>query len=467
MSVSSPILPEIMLSLANEIRQTITWFGEQEDPPSDQAISRIRTLREAATVAGLESVESILTGLDEELAAVNAPAPEIVHVLDRLSTAMLGMANSLENKQLEWIGQAREIEQTLEHVCGELARGTNRLSGGATLLESASMAHPGEDRRHLIQKVIEDLREEISRQRLIRCRLRDSIAVLRTGTRKLTGDLSGLLTVPLLPALIKLREEVRVLGRDQGKPVSLLPRCSGVEVGSRQIEPLGRILEHLVKEALREGIENPQQRRKAGKPTVGVLRITARAGKSILEIEMQDDGSPERPEVKLPRAVLKDLSFLRARLVQHTGEEIGQRLTLQVPVWRSSLEVIPVETPAGEMLIPLATVDKVFAGGEEPSGDIPVISLQRRAGDSGHNQPESGVVFEVAGWRGVLYARLLNTHFRVVPSQPEAGDPPWVVGRVRSGEPKTGAPEGTPVVHPLPFMELTEEQVCLFPSVER
>jgi hypothetical protein len=313
---------------------------------------------------------------------------------------------------------------------------------------------------------IEDLREEIARQSQIRDRLRESIAVLRAGTRKLTGDLSGLLTVPLLPALIKLREQVRAAGRDLNKPVSLHPRCSGVEVSNRQIEPLGRVLDHLVKQALQEGIESPQQRRKAGKPTVGVLRITAKAGKSILEIGLQDDGRTDRPEVKLTRAIRKDLLSLRARLVKESGEDHGQHLTLQVPVWRNTMEVIPVGTPVGEMLIPLAVVGQVFTGTHEPSDGLPVISLQRRASDPEPQRPESGVVFEIEGWRGVMYAELLNTHFRVVPSQPEAGDPAWVIGRVRPVEAGTGTSDSRPVVHPLPFMDLTEEQTCLFPSVE-
>jgi hypothetical protein len=467
MSAGVPIHPEILFSLADEIRQTIAWLGDRQDPPAAEVTSRIRTLREAATVAGLESVGSILTGLDQELAAAKEPATRIELVLDRLSSAILGIANSIEDKQLEWVESAREIEQTLDRIDLELGRGADRLTGSLSLLETASMAHSDEDRRNLVLRSTVVLREEIARQRRLRDRLREPIAVLRTGTRKLTGDLSGLLAVPLLPALFKLREKIRVLGRDLGKPISLHPRCSGVEVSRHQIEPLVRVLEHLANNALQEGIESPQQRRKAGKPTVGVLRITAKAGKSILEIGLEDDGRTERPEVELPRATQNDLVTLRARLLQEPGEDNGRQLTLQVPVCRSTMEVIPVDTPGGEMLVPLAVVGKVFSGNLEPHDDVPVISLQRRAADGEHQRPESGIVFEIGGWRGVLYAGLLNTHFRVVPSQPEAGDPPWVIGRVRSGEAKTDTRKGRPVIHPLPFMKLTEEQVCLFPSVER
>ncbi len=467
MSAGVPIHPEIMLSLADEIRQTIAWLGEQEDPPAEQVTARIRTLREAATVAGLESVGALLTGLDDELAALEDPPARTVHILDRLSAAIIGTANSLEDRQLEWIERARGIEQAMENTCRELAQGAERLAGGVSLLESAAMATSGRARRSLIQKSIGDLNEEISRQRRIRESLRRSIADLRAGTRQLSGDLSGLLTVPLLPTLLKLREEIRVLGRDLGKPVSLHPRCSGVELNRRQVEPLARVLDHLVKQALHDGIEDPRQRREAGKPTVGVLRITAKADKSIIEVRLNDDGRSERPDAGLPRAVQKDLASLRARLLRQSDEKHGRHLILQFPAWRGSMEVIPVGTPVGEMLIPLATVGRVFTGRDAPSGDLPVISLQRRAGDHRSQQPDSGVVFEVAGWRGVMYAELLNTHFSVVPSQPEAGDPPWAIGRVRADEPEAGRPDVRLVVHPLPFMELTEEQTCLFPPVEK
>jgi chemotaxis protein histidine kinase CheA len=457
MSAGAPIHAEVMLSLADEIRQTIEWLAELDDPPADQLVQRLHTLREAASVAGLETVGSLLSDLESELSKEKEPSRKILHALDRLSGAILAMANSLENKQLDWIDRALGMEQALNKIAVELARDTDRLAGTATLLQSSLTSPPGDDREPLLQQLCADLGEVIANQKLLSDRLRDSLSALRTGTRTLVGDLSGLLSIPLLPTLIKLREEVRILGRDQGKPVSLLPRCSGVEVGSRQIEPLGRVLEHLVKEALQEGIENPQQRRKAGKPTVGVLRVTAQPEKSILAISLQDDGRPARGEPKVPRALRKDLLSLRARLLKEPDGDLGQHLTLQVPVWRSTIEVLPVGTPAGEVLVPLGVVGEVFTGEKEGLDSLPVVSLQRRSSDTRRKRPESGVVFEVAGWRGVMYAELLNTHFRVVPSQPEVGDPPWVIGRVRS----------TPVVHPLPFMELTEEQICLFPSTER
>jgi hypothetical protein len=457
MSPNAVIHAEVMLSLADEIRQTIEWLAEMEDPPANQLTQRLHTLREAASVAGLESVGSMLSDLEAEISGEKDTSKKIVLALDRLSGAILAMANSLENKQLEWLDRALGLEQTLDQIAAELGRGTDRLAGDAALLQSSLTAPPGDDREPLLQQLTTDLGEVIADQKILSDRLRESLSALRKGTRMLVGDLSGLLTVPLLPALVKLREEVRVLGRDQGKPVSLLPRCSGVEVNSRQVEPLGRVLDYLVKEALQEGIENPQQRRKAGKPTVGVLRINARPGKSILVVNLQDDGKPARGEPKLPKKVRQDLLSLRARLLKQPDGDYGQHLTLQIPLWRSTMEVLPLSTPAGEVLVPLAVVGEVFTTDKKDLQTLPLVSLQRRAADKPRKPPESGVVFDLEGWRGVMYAELLNTHFRVVPSQPEAGDPAWVIGRVGS----------TPVVHPLPFMELTEEQVCLFPSTER
>jgi hypothetical protein len=460
MSSNAAIHTEVMLGLADEIRQTIEWLAELEDPPADQLVQRLRTLREAASVAGLESVGSQLNKLESEIKEEQDPSQKIVRTLDRLSAAILSMANSLEARQLEWVDRSLDLEQTLNRVAGELAQGTERLSGSAALLQSTLTAPPGDDREPLLQQLTEDIGKVVANQRVLGDRLRESIFALQTGTRMLVGDLSGLLTVPLLPTLVKLREEVRVIGRDQGKPVSLLPRCTGVEVGSRQVEPLGRVLDHLVKEALEQGIESPQKRRKAGKPTVGVLRITAKPSKSILTIRLEDDGQPGRAEPKLPRPIRRDLQTLRARLLKEPDGDSGQHLTLQVPLWRSTLEVLPLLTPAGEILVPLSVVGEVFITDKKDLQTLPLVSLQRRSADIARKPPESGIVFELEGWRGVMYAELLNTHFRVVPSQPEAGDPPWVIGRVRSGE------AGTPVVHPLPFMELAEEQVCLFPPME-
>jgi hypothetical protein len=450
---------EVMLSLAEEIRQAIGWLSMHDQPPPAEEIRlRIRMLREAAAVAGLQSVESLLDNLEEEMPA------RIDEVLVRLSGLISSMAASAEKRELEWVELVQGIEKELERVAERLHRCTSQLSDKTLLIDTCANTKSNQERARLLTELIQEIKQIAVQQRRLRQSILEATSGLRDVSRKLVKELSGAALVPLAPALFGLREQIGGLGKSQGKPVSLHLRCTGIDVGIRQIEPIVRTLDLLSREILQEGMEAPQERRQAKKATVGSLWVSGSRGKGILEIRLEDDGRNERAQTRITRKLAEDLRLLRARLLKETLQEpehqAGQTLVLQIPSWYNTVEVLPVRASSLEALVPLNVVAEVFSGSDCSDADLPVVYLERRGKEASDQSDRSGLILEVQGWQGKLYADIIGGHFRAIPLPPAPEDPPWIIARVDDGT------SSRPVVHPLPLMDVKEHQSCLFPSIQ-
>ena len=83
---------------------------------------------------------------------------------------------------------------------------------------------------------------------------------------------------------------VRDLSTDLGKSVKLEVDGGDVELDREMIEMIRDPLTHIVRNALDHGIEKPEDRKAAGKPEIGRLRIGARQSANQILIEVSDDG---------------------------------------------------------------------------------------------------------------------------------------------------------------------------------
>lgn len=100
---------------------------------------------------------------------------------------------------------------------------------------------------------------------------------------------------------------VRDLSGRTGKQVTLEIDGGDVEIDREMIEMIRDPLSHIVRNAIDHGIESPSERRKAGKPESGCLRVCARqAGNQIL-LEISDDGRGIDGEKLVRRAVAAGL----------------------------------------------------------------------------------------------------------------------------------------------------------------
>jgi two-component system chemotaxis sensor kinase CheA len=113
--------------------------------------------------------------------------------------------------------------------------------------------------------------------------------------------------LPLAFLFNKFPRLIRELTRAEGKQVNLLIEGEATELDRAVIEAIGDPLIHLLRNAVDHGIETPEVRLAAGKPTTGTIHLTATAAEGQVIITMADDGRGIDPGQIRQAAVERDL----------------------------------------------------------------------------------------------------------------------------------------------------------------
>ncbi len=110
----------------------------------------------------------------------------------------------------------------------------------------------------------------------------------------ITSDLQeGVMKTRMQPignAWNKLPRVVRDLARELGKKIELTMLGAETELDRQVLELIKDPLTHMVRNSADHGLETPSERRAAGKPEVGTLRLTAFHEGGHIIIEIADDG---------------------------------------------------------------------------------------------------------------------------------------------------------------------------------
>jgi chemotaxis protein histidine kinase CheA/CheY-like chemotaxis protein len=279
----------------------------------------------------------------------------------------------------------------------------------------------------------------------------------RTGEEQIEAVLA-LQIAPLKSTLRSLARSARELARRLGRQIEVELEGEETRLDRRIARELDGALRHLVANAVDHGIESPEERRKAGKPAAGRLRISAAAGGRGVELTIADDGRGiDATQVAqraveggfLPRAALASMSepdalrlvFLPGfstrdiasevsgrgvgldaveAAVAHLGGEVriastvggGSRIVLDLPVARRGEQVVLIRVGSVLLAVPAVAVRRIASlsgiaveerGGHRMAilGDrlIPFVALGEALGLPGTSPEEAGLLIEgsVAG----------------------------------------------------------------------
>lgn len=111
---------------------------------------------------------------------------------------------------------------------------------------------------------------------------------------------------------------VRGLARQLGKEVELVLSGEEAEIDKTMIEDLNDPLVHLIRNAVDHGIEDPEQRQDAGKPSKGLIQLQAHQIGHHMIIVIADDGRGMHPDTIRAKAVKKGL--IRADIAKNLDE---------------------------------------------------------------------------------------------------------------------------------------------------
>lgn len=135
-----------------------------------------------------------------------------------------------------------------------------------------------------------------NRLKTIRVRLGDeqldrAVAALDATTSRLQSAVMTARMQPVGRVFARFPKLTRDVARQLSKKVELEVLGADTELDRNLVEALADPLVHLVRNAIDHGIEAPEQRRLAGKPEQGVVRLSAQQEGDHVAIEVRDDGA--------------------------------------------------------------------------------------------------------------------------------------------------------------------------------
>jgi two-component system, chemotaxis family, sensor kinase CheA len=121
--------------------------------------------------------------------------------------------------------------------------------------------------------------------------LRAGLSQLERNVRELQESVMRVRMVPISFVLSRFPRMVRDLAERLGKQIDLQMSGADTELDKTVLEKIGDPLVHLVRNSIDHGIEQPAQRRAAGKSEHGTLKMHAYHRGSSISVEVSDDGA--------------------------------------------------------------------------------------------------------------------------------------------------------------------------------
>jgi signal transduction histidine kinase len=118
----------------------------------------------------------------------------------------------------------------------------------------------------------------------------DTVDRLGTVLGELDHEMRALRMVPVREVFERLPRVVRDAARSVGRDVELLLEGDDVELDRSILDEIGEPLVHLLRNAVDHGIESGEERRAAGKPVRGRIRVSAERERGSVRIVIEDDG---------------------------------------------------------------------------------------------------------------------------------------------------------------------------------
>jgi two-component system chemotaxis sensor kinase CheA len=298
------------------------------------------------------------------LAAAEQPGPEPIDF--EVDEAEMPLGNGLVRVEVARLDDTMEKLSALIVTRFRLARAVAELAGRGVDVRQLSQIMQENARQ------LRDLRASVLQVRMVR-----------------VADMLD--RVPLL---------VRGLRRNTGKQVRLEMDLGTAEVDKAVADRLFPAVVHLVRNAVDHAIETPQERKAAGKPEEGVLRIVCGSrGSNQLELSIEDDGrGVDREKVArranqpvpqsdaallellcLPGLSTKDIASttsgrgmgmdivrgvavgqLGGELTMSTRPGLGTTFTLRVPLTVTIVDAFTFECAGERFVTPVSSIEEII-----------------------------------------------------------------------------------------------------------
>lgn len=147
--------------------------------------------------------------------------------------------------------------------------------------------------------------------------LNEQIEYLERITTTLHESVMKVRMVPIESTVNKFPRMIRDLSRKLNKPMELYMTGEDTELDRTVVDQIGDPLQHLLRNSADHGIEDPETRKKAGKPENGTIKLDAYQEGNNVIIKVSDDGAGMDTDAILKKAIERGI----------TTPEEGEKLT--------------------------------------------------------------------------------------------------------------------------------------------
>ena len=233
------------------------------------------------------------------------------------------------------------------------------------------------------------------------------LTVLAESVQKLSRQLRdiafSIVLIPIETLITRFHRLVRDLSRSLNKDVRFVTEGTDTEMDKTIIEGLSDPLMHILRNSLDHGIEDAETRIRAGKPAQGTILLRSFYSGTNVMIQVSDDGAGMDPKViqavergivsadrKLSKREILELVFLpgfstskvvtevsgrgvgmdvvKRKIMELRGEVevdsemgVGTTITIKLPLTLSIIDGLLVRVHETNYVIPLSSVDKIYA----------------------------------------------------------------------------------------------------------
>ncbi len=121
-------------------------------------------------------------------------------------------------------------------------------------------------------------------------RVQNAVYSMDRTTREFQEQLMAIRMIPIGPTFEQFKRFVRDSAKEYGKEIKLELEGMETELDKTVIEKINDPLKHMIRNSIDHGIETPEERLRAGKPTGGIITLKAYHREGNVYIVVSDDG---------------------------------------------------------------------------------------------------------------------------------------------------------------------------------
>lgn len=286
---------------------------------SDNSSDNAQTVENLDAEQPLENVETTSESIETTSKSLKSTSESIENTSKAVEHTPETMAVEAKKGKAQYLHINTTKLDDLIHLMGEIISDHNRFKQDTKMLQEnsrsvrqsisslASLVDNNDFNIETIrQKVEEGMAAQLSLQNLVK-NISDSLLMYSHLIGELQDTTLKLSMMPLSTVFEPLRRAVRDLAKEAGKEVQFVVTGGETELDRKIAEQIGDSLLHMLRNSIDHGIETPEERAAAGKPSKGTICLSAFYDSGGVTIALKDDGKGIDSEKIRAKALAKRL----------------------------------------------------------------------------------------------------------------------------------------------------------------